>query len=82
MFIGFHLGQDGFDFLIRGDDEGGAFGAHVGFSVHAFFDPDAVCGDDFLVLVAEDGEWEAVFADEFFVAFDGVDADAEDGGFG
>ena len=76
----FHFSEDGFEEAVGSDEEGGSLGAHVGFSVHALFDPDLVGLDDFLVFVGEEGEGELMFLDEFLVALCGVDADAEDDG--
>ncbi len=64
-----------------GDDEGGAFGAHVFFAVEGFFDPDAVGVDDGVVFVGDEGEGEGVLLDELGVALDGISADAEEEGF-
>ncbi len=82
MLLGFDFGEDGFEFAVGGDDEGGAFGAEVGFAVHGFFDPDAVGFGDGVVFVDDEGEGEVELFDEFLVAGGGVDADAEDFGFG
>ena len=80
MFRRLDFGEDGFDFSVRTDDEGGAFGAHVFFSVQAFFHPDAVCVDELMVFVRDQGKRELVVVDELFMVLDGVDADAEDSG--
>lgn len=81
MVGGFDLFEDGGDVAGFGDDEGGAFGAHVFFAVEGFFDPDAVEIDDVVVFVGDEGEGELVFLDELGVALDGIWADAEEEGF-
>ena len=81
MLVWFHLGEDGFDFAIRPDDERGALSAHVGFAIHALFYPDAVGIDDGHVFIADQWEGELVLLDELFVTFDRVDADAKDARF-
>lgn len=82
VLLGFDLGEDGLEFAVGGDDEGGAFGAEVGFAVHGFFDPDAVGFGDGVVFVDDEGKGEVELFDEFLVAGGGVDADAADFGFG
>ena len=82
VLVWFDFGEDGLEFAVGGDDEGGAFGAEVGFAVHGFFDPDAVGFGDGVVFVDDEGEGEVEFVDEFLMAGGGVDADAEDFGFG
>ncbi len=78
MLGGLHLFEEGGDFAVGADDESGALCSHVRFTVHTFFDPNAVGLNDGLVRVAEEREREIEFLDEFLVAFGGIDADAKD----
>lgn len=82
MLVWLNFWENGCKLAFRTDDEGGAFGAEVGFAVHGFFDPDAVGFGDGVVFVDDEGEGEVEFLDEFLVAGGGVDTDAEDLGFG
>ena len=78
MFVGLHLGQDGFDLAVAADDEGAALDAHVDLSIHVFLHPHAVGLDDVAVVIAEQGKGQVVLFDELLVALDRVEADAED----
>ena len=81
MFCWLHFPKHGGDFTVRANDESGALCAHVGFPIHAFFHPDAVRLNDFLIRVAEQGERKIELLDELFVAFDGINTDPENMGF-
>jgi hypothetical protein len=72
VFFNFHLAPDVGDFAVFIDEEGGAFDAHEGFAVHAFFFPCAVLFADVAVLVRSEGEVEAVFGFEVVMLFDGA----------
>ena len=80
MFCRFHFGKDRSDFSLGIDDIGRAFGAHVFFPIHGFFNPDSICLDDAPVGVGEKRKWKVEFRDEFLVRFYRVDADTEEGG--
>ncbi len=46
MFLGFDLSEDCAEGTVGMNDKGGAFGAHVGFSVHLFLHPDLIGFDE------------------------------------
>lgn len=81
MLCRLHLLKNCRDDSVSADDEGGPFGSHVGFAVHAFFHPDSVGLDELLIWVAEQGKRQGELMDEFFVAFHGINTDPEDVGF-
>lgn len=80
MLPGFHFTEDRFDAAVRPDDKGASFDAHVFFSVHALFDPDAIGFQYLAGGVAQESEGQVVFVDELAVAFYAVRVDTEDGG--
>src|SRR5882724_943159 len=80
MFLGFYLRPDLFDASIGPDKKGHAMGAHIFTSPKSFLAPDAIGFDDFLVLISQQCERQAVFPYELVVGFHGIRADAEDDG--
>ena len=82
MLVRFYFSEDGSKGTVGVNNEGGALGAHVGFSVHAFLNPDLIGLDESVRFVGEEREGELVLFDEFLVALGGIDADAQNRGLG
>ena len=80
MFGRFHLGEDGRDFPLLVDHEGGALGSHVLLPVHRFLHPDPVGPDDRLVGIAQEREGEIEFLDELGMGLLPIDAHTEEMG--
>ena len=82
MAFGLHFFKNVRNFSVFIDDKSGSGDAPIFFSVHIFFDPDAIFFGDSVIGVGEKGEIEMKFLGELGDVLDGVVADAEDGGVG
>ena len=79
MLRDIYLVKDLSDLAVFVDQKSLAVRAHVRFSVHALFSPDAVFFDDILVCIGNERIWQIKFRDEFLVRLFVVDRDAYDG---
>lgn len=65
MFCGLHLSEDGLECAVWSNEEGGTFCAHVGFAVHAFWNPNLVSFDEGVGFVGEQGKGRSNFLINF-----------------